>query len=191
MREGGGEGDPPSRRSRREEGRSAGEVVPSVTAVARRSRSPFKVLVSTVISARTKDEVTGQAARRLFAVAATPRALSALPETRIAAAHIPSRLLSHERENDPRPLKEDRAIARKPCPRYDGGASFTPGGREKDGESRSHARFRPAGDLRRHARASRRKPARHHTNRNALSKRKRVFARRFRRGTGSRSTICS
>ena len=67
-----------------------GEVVPSVTAVARRSRSPFKVLVSTVISARTKDEVTGQAARRLFAVAATPRALSALPETRIATLIYPA-----------------------------------------------------------------------------------------------------
>jgi endonuclease-3 len=40
-----------------------GERAPSVTEIAQRSRSPFKVLVSTVISARTKDEVTGEAAR--------------------------------------------------------------------------------------------------------------------------------
>ena len=67
-----------------------GEALPSVSEVARRSRSPFQVLISTVISARTKDEVTGQAARRLFAVAATPRALSALSEKRISALIYPA-----------------------------------------------------------------------------------------------------
>ena len=67
-----------------------GEDVPSVTGIARRSRSPFKVLVSTVISARTKDEVTGEAARRLFAAASTPRALAALPEKKISALIYPA-----------------------------------------------------------------------------------------------------
>jgi endonuclease-3 len=67
-----------------------GERAPSVTEIARRSRSPFRVLVSTVISARTKDEVTGEAARRLFAAASTPKALSALSEARIAELIYPA-----------------------------------------------------------------------------------------------------
>jgi endonuclease III len=67
-----------------------GERVPSVTEIAERSRSPFRVLVSTVISARTKDEVTGEAARRLFAKASTPRALSALSAKRIEVLIYPA-----------------------------------------------------------------------------------------------------
>jgi len=67
-----------------------GEEVPSVTGIARRSRSPFKILVSTVISARTKDEVTGEAARRLFATASTPRAIAALSEKKISALIYPA-----------------------------------------------------------------------------------------------------
>ncbi len=67
-----------------------GNPSPSVTEIARRSRSPFKVLVSTVISARTKDEVTGEAARRLFKKAATPRELSRLPENTISELIYPA-----------------------------------------------------------------------------------------------------
>jgi endonuclease-3 len=67
-----------------------GSDVPSVTEIAHRTRSPFKVLVSTVISARTKDEVTGEASRRLFARAATPRALASLHERSIAALIYPA-----------------------------------------------------------------------------------------------------
>ncbi len=67
-----------------------GRGAPSVTKIARRTRSPFKVLVSTVISARTKDEVTGEASRRLFAEASTPKGIAALPETRIAALIYPA-----------------------------------------------------------------------------------------------------
>ncbi len=67
-----------------------GERAPFVTEIAQRSRSPFKVLVSTVISARTKDEVTGEAARRLFAKASTPRTLSALSAKRIEEVIYPA-----------------------------------------------------------------------------------------------------
>jgi len=67
-----------------------GERAPSVTEIARRSHDPFRVLVSTVISARTKDEVTGEAARRLFAEAATPKAIAALAERRIAELIYPA-----------------------------------------------------------------------------------------------------
>ena len=67
-----------------------GKREPSVTEIARRSRSPFKVLVSTVISARTKDEVTTDAARRLFATASTPTSLSALSERTIGGLIYPA-----------------------------------------------------------------------------------------------------
>jgi endonuclease-3 len=67
-----------------------GEKMPSVTSVARRTRSPFKVLVSTVISARTKDEVTGIASRNLFRLAETPAEMAALPAETIAEAIYPA-----------------------------------------------------------------------------------------------------
>jgi endonuclease-3 len=67
-----------------------GSPNPAVTEIARRSRSPFQVLISTVISARTKDKVTGEAARRLFKKAATPRSLSRLPEKTISALIYPA-----------------------------------------------------------------------------------------------------
>lgn len=51
---------------------------------------PFLILVSTVISLRTKDAVTAAASERLFALARTPKALAALPERAIAKAIYPA-----------------------------------------------------------------------------------------------------
>jgi endonuclease-3 len=51
---------------------------------------PFKILISTIISARTKDEVTGPATERLFARAASPASMSALPEEIIEKAIFPA-----------------------------------------------------------------------------------------------------
>ena len=48
---------------------------PIVTAMARRKRDPFKVLVSTILSLRTKDDCTRDASKRLFARARTPRGM--------------------------------------------------------------------------------------------------------------------
>nr|WP_295828385.1 endonuclease III [uncultured Azospirillum sp.] len=45
--------------------------------------SPFEQLVASLISARTRDETTLAVAERLFAVAATPAAIAALPEDRL------------------------------------------------------------------------------------------------------------
>jgi len=75
------------------------EKAPSVTEVARETRSPFKVLVSTVISARTKDEVTGQASRRLFELASTPEEMAALPAARIAKAIYPAGFYNNKGES--------------------------------------------------------------------------------------------
>ena len=67
-----------------------GRPDPSVTAIAKRSRSPFRVLVSTIISARTKDEVTEGASRRLFALADNPTDLAALDLKEIEKAIYPA-----------------------------------------------------------------------------------------------------
>jgi hypothetical protein len=45
---------------------------PSVSVIARQDRSPFKVLVSCIISLRTRDEVTAAVSKRLFSFADTP-----------------------------------------------------------------------------------------------------------------------
>ena len=66
------------------------EEDPSVTKIAQESRSPLKVLVSTVISARTKDEVTGPASARLFSLADSPQTLARLPVARIEKAIYPA-----------------------------------------------------------------------------------------------------
>ena len=51
---------------------------PIITFIAHRGATPFEVLVSTLLSLRTKDEVTSLAAERLLAVANTPQTMVAL-----------------------------------------------------------------------------------------------------------------
>jgi len=52
-------------------------------------RDPFRVLIGCLLSLRTRDETTGPAAARLFALADTPAALAALPTRRIERAIFP------------------------------------------------------------------------------------------------------
>ncbi len=54
--------------------------VPVVDLIAVQSNDPFKVLVATILSARTKDEVTAKASERLFARADTIQQLAELDE---------------------------------------------------------------------------------------------------------------
>jgi len=52
--------------------------------------APFRVLVSCLISLRTKDEVTGPATERLFNLADTPAKMAALPAEKIAKTIYPA-----------------------------------------------------------------------------------------------------
>lgn len=52
---------------------------PSVSQMADQHSDPYRVLVATLLSLRTKDEVTATAAARLFEVAATPKQIVSLP----------------------------------------------------------------------------------------------------------------
>lgn len=63
--------------------------VPAVTLISR-ERSPFQVLVSCIISLRTKDEVTGKASKKLYALADCPKGISRLSEEQIADAIYPA-----------------------------------------------------------------------------------------------------
>ncbi|MDM8542371.1 endonuclease III [Desulfococcaceae bacterium HSG9] len=45
---------------------------PVITLISQKGATPFEILVSTILSLRTKDEVTGKASARLFSVARTP-----------------------------------------------------------------------------------------------------------------------
>jgi endonuclease-3 len=67
-----------------------GGGLPSVTSIAHERHDPFHVLVSTVISLRTKDEVTDAAARRLLARAPGPRELARLPARSIEKLIYPA-----------------------------------------------------------------------------------------------------
>ena len=68
----------------------SGSELPSVTKIASKKRDPFKVLVSTIISLRTKDEVTSAASERLFAKADSPKTLLGLSEKKIAELIYPA-----------------------------------------------------------------------------------------------------
>ena len=62
---------------------------PVVTFIANRGATPFEILVSTLLSLRTKDEVTSKATIRLLEVARTPEAILDLDEKKIAELIYP------------------------------------------------------------------------------------------------------
>ncbi|MDR2638488.1 MAG: endonuclease III [Helicobacteraceae bacterium] len=62
---------------------------PIVTLIATQSRDPFLVLISTILSLRTKDETTAKASERLFSLAKTPFEMVKLSEETIAQTIYP------------------------------------------------------------------------------------------------------
>src|SRR3989338_3032642 len=64
--------------------------VPAVGKIAERHRTPFHVLISTLISLRTKDQVTNQASQRLFELANTPQEMVRLTPRQIEKAIYPA-----------------------------------------------------------------------------------------------------
>lgn len=57
--------------------------LPAVTAVAKEKRDPFRVLISTILSLRTKDKTTLEASKRLFDKADTPEKMLKLSKEEI------------------------------------------------------------------------------------------------------------
>jgi endonuclease III len=63
--------------------------MPIVSHLAENERDPFMILISTLLSLRTKDEVTAEATDRLFALASTPAEMLKIPQAKIAETIYP------------------------------------------------------------------------------------------------------
>lgn len=63
---------------------------PVVTEIAKNNRDPYRILISTLISLRTKDEVTREASERLFTLADTPQAMANLHRDTVEKAIFPA-----------------------------------------------------------------------------------------------------
>ncbi len=63
--------------------------MPIVSHLAESERDPFVILMSTLLSLRTKDEVTAEATNRLLALASTPQEMLKVPQSKIAKAIYP------------------------------------------------------------------------------------------------------
>ena len=63
---------------------------PVVTEISNIKRDPFKVLISTLISLRTKDDVTREASKRLYKLAETPEKMVRLNRNTIEKAIFPA-----------------------------------------------------------------------------------------------------
>jgi endonuclease-3 len=64
-------------------------TLPIVSHLAADRRDPFVILISTLLSLRTKDEVTELATERLFKLASTPRQMLNVPVNKIAKTIYP------------------------------------------------------------------------------------------------------
>jgi endonuclease-3 len=64
-------------------------TLPIVSHLAEEQRDPFVILISTLLSLRTKDEVTAVATERLFALASTPEEMLKVPLDKIARTIYP------------------------------------------------------------------------------------------------------
>ena len=70
--------------------KAPGWTATALTEVARTmGRDPFKILIGCLLSLRTKDETTGPAAARLFALAGTPEAMRQLSSVQVAQVIYP------------------------------------------------------------------------------------------------------
>lgn len=63
--------------------------MPVVSHLAEMGEDPFKILISTLLSLRTKDDTTTAATARLFRLASSPEQMLLLPETAILQAIYP------------------------------------------------------------------------------------------------------
>ncbi len=76
-----------------------GVTLPSVSQIAADRNDPFRVLISTIISLRTKDSVTLTAARKLFSAADTPAEMAVMPLEQIAQLIYPAGFYRRKAQN--------------------------------------------------------------------------------------------
>ena len=90
--------------------------LPVVSLLAEERRGPFPILISTLLSLRTKDEVTAVASERLFALADTPEEMLKLTEGEIRRAIYPAGFYRNKAKTIRRVCRElmDRFSSRVP-----------------------------------------------------------------------------
>jgi endonuclease-3 len=79
--------------------RKEGKPLPSVSTIAQRKSDPFRVLVSTIISLRTKDAVTLSSSEALFKLADTPPSMLKLSKEEIEKAIYPAGFYRNKAQN--------------------------------------------------------------------------------------------
>jgi len=91
-------------------------ALPIVSRLADERRDPFEILISTLLSLRTKDEVTEAATERLFALASTPEEMAGLSGEEIRRAIYPVGFYRNKAETILRVCREliDRFHSRVP-----------------------------------------------------------------------------
>ena len=73
--------------------------LPSVTEIAKNNKDPYRVLISTILSLRTKDEVTLEASIRLFKKADSPNKMLKLSEEVISKLIFPVGFYKNKSKN--------------------------------------------------------------------------------------------
>ncbi len=63
--------------------------IPIITKISKQKRDPFRILIGTILSLRTKDEVTAKASQRLFRAASTPEEMLKLSNIQIEKLIFP------------------------------------------------------------------------------------------------------
>ena len=87
--------------------------LPSVSLIALKMNTPYTVLISTLISLRTKDDVTLAASERLFSLADNPEKMLSLSDDEIEKAIYPAGFYKRKAQN----IKE---ISKTLIEKYDG-----------------------------------------------------------------------
>jgi len=72
---------------------------PIVTEISERDKDPYKILIGTLLSLRTKDEVTKQASNKLFSVADVPEQIIKLSQKQIEKLIFPVGFYHRKAEN--------------------------------------------------------------------------------------------
>lgn len=80
-------------------GLNNGDLLPAISTLAQEESDPFQVLISTLISLRTKDKVTIEASRRLFERASTPQAMLLLSNEEIEELIYPAGFYRNKANN--------------------------------------------------------------------------------------------
>ena len=89
--------------------------LPSVSLIALKMNTPYTVLISTLISLRTKDDVTLAASERLFSLADNPEKMLSLSDEEIEKAIYPAGFYKRKAQNIKEISKQNKGVVNNEC----------------------------------------------------------------------------